>query len=137
MNATSSHTLCVIGSIIALSVIVACTDVVLPKSDLDIPSGGGQGTTPGSTNVPMLASISVSLSPSAVQVGQKAKATASGADQFGRQFAPGVVAWSTTPEGLATVTEDGIVTAIAEGVATVVASKAGVPPGSASLTISR
>lgn len=111
---------------------MACTDVDLPSSNLSIPSGGATGTPVG-----ILSSISVALSAPAVKVGQTAKATASGTDQFGRPFAPGVVTWTTVPEGLATVSEDGTVTAIAEGTATVVASKAPVPPGSASLIISR
>ena len=125
-----------IGSIVVLSANVACTDVVLPRSDLNIPSGGGP-STPGTTPVGMLSSISVSLASGTLQVGQTTKATATGMDQYGRPFAPGVVTWSATPDGLATVTDDGVVTAVAEGTVTIRASKAGVPPGFASLVISR
>jgi hypothetical protein len=131
-SASRSKAIRLIESSVVLSAILGCTDVVLPRSDLNIPSGGATGTP-----VATLTAISVSLSTSTAQVGQTAKATAAGTDQFGRQFAPGVVTWTTTPDGLATVTEDGTVTAVSEGVVTVVASKAGVPPGSASLTISR
>lgn len=114
-----------------LAALLGCTDVVLPKSDLSIPPGGI------SSPVAMLTSISVSLSANVVQVGQTTKATASGVDQFGKQFAPGIVTWTTTPDGLATVTTEGVVTAAAEGVVTVWAAKAGVPPASASIVISR
>jgi hypothetical protein len=124
--------ICLTGSVLILGAFAGCTDVDLPSSNLSIPSGGATGTPVG-----VLTSISVSLSTGTVKVGQTTKATASGMDQFGRPFAPGVVTWSTTPDGLATVTEDGTVTAIADGVVTVVASKAPVPPGFASLIISR
>jgi hypothetical protein len=122
----------VVAGIVVLSAMAGCTDVVLPRSDLEIPPGGANGTP-----VATLTSISVSLSAGAASVGQTVRATASGRDQFGRNFAPGVVTWTTTPDGLATVGEDGVVTAMAEGTVTVVASKAGIPPGSASLAISR
>ena len=133
MNAPASgKAFVVFGCIAVLFAIPGCTDVDLPSSNLNIPSGGATGTPVG-----VLSSISVSLSTSGIKVGQTTKATASGMDQFGRPFAPGVVTWTTTPEGLATVSDDGTVTAIADGVVTVVASKAPVPPGSASLIISR
>jgi uncharacterized protein YjdB len=132
MSAGRRRAVGTIKSIIVLSVVAACTDVDLPSSNLSIPSGGATGTPVG-----ILSSISVSLSTSTVKVGQTTKATASGMDQFGRPFAPGVVTWSTNPEGLATVSDDGTVTAIADGVVTVVATKAPVPPGAASLVISR
>ena len=125
-----------VSLVAGLFVFFGCHDVDLPRSDLEIPSGGGP-STPGTTPVGQLSSINVTLSVSTVKIGQTAKATASGMDQFGRPFAPGVVTWSTNPDGLATVSDDGTVTAIAEGVVTIVASKAGVPPGSGSLTISR
>ena len=132
MNGATRKVVSLTGNIIVLSAMLACTDVDLPSSNLSIPSGGATGTPVG-----ILTSISVSLSPSAVKVGQTAKATATGMDQFGRPFAPGVVTWSTNPEGLATVTEDGTVAAIADGAVTIVASKAPVPPGLATLVISR
>ena len=119
------------GRVVLLAALAACTDVVLPRPDIEIPPGGT------SSPVATLASISVSLSASSAQIGQSARATARGTDQYGRPFAPGIVEWSTTPDGLATIDSEGVVTAIAEGVATVWAFKAGVPPGSASLVISR
>ena len=132
MSAGIRRAVSTIKSIMVLCVVASCTDVDLPSSNLNIPSGGATGTPVG-----ILSSISVSLSTSTVKVGQTTKATASGMDQFGRPFATGVVTWSTTPEGLATVTDDGTVTAIADGVVTVLATKAPIPPGSASLVISR
>lgn len=117
--------------LVLLAALGACTDVVLVKPDIEIPPGGTSSPTA------MLSSISVSLSANSAQIGQSARATARGTDQYGRPFAPGIVEWSTTPDGLATIDSEGVVTAIAEGVATVWAFKAGVPPGSASLVISR
>ena len=119
------------GHLVLLVALAACTDVVLVTPGIQFPPGGTSSPTAA------LASISVSLSTNSAQVGQSAKATVSGTDQYGKQFAPGIVTWSTTPDGLATVNSEGLVTAIAEGVATVWAFKAGVPPGSASIVISR
>jgi hypothetical protein len=120
-----------IAGFVVLSAIGACTDVPAIRNGLTGPIGG---LTPPTA---YLASISVSLAATSATIGQSTKATVSGVDQYGKQFAPGIVEWSTTPEGLATVSSDGTVTTVAEGVATVWANKAGIPPGSASITISR
>jgi uncharacterized protein YjdB len=85
----------------------------------------------------MLTTISVVQSTDSAHVGESAKATALGKDQFGRQFAPGVVTWTAVPADIATVNSDGTVTGIAQGTATIWASKDGVPPGAASITFSR
>ena len=120
------------GRLILLSALVACTQPV-GAPDTTLPDGAGTAAP----QTAMLTTISVSLSADSAHIGQSAKATASGRDQFGKQFAPGVVTWSTVPDGIATVTTDGAVTGIAEGVVTVWASKAGVQPGSASIVISK
>src|ERR671918_12837 len=85
------------GHLVLLAALAACTDVVLPRADIEIPPGGTSSPTP------LLVSISVSLSTSSLQIGESARAIARGMDQFGRPFAPGTVEWSTTPDGLATI----------------------------------
>ena len=131
LTTRSNRSLSLIAGLLLLSAASACTDVPNVRSGMTGPIGGI--TSP----VSYLASISVSLSSNSAKVGQSAKATASGTDQYGKQFAPGTVEWSVTPAGIATVAADGTVTTVAEGTATVWANKAGVPPGSASIVISR
>lgn len=89
-----------------------------------------ESTTPVST----LTLVSVAVSPSTLQVGQQATATASGTDQNGKPYALSGLSWSSTTPSVATVTPAGIVTAVIAGQATISAT-AGGKQGSATLTV--
>ena len=104
--------------LVVLSAATACTQ---PTGGPDISLPDGAGTAVPQTAV--LVAITVNLSTTASTIGQSATATASGRDQFGRPFAPGVVTWSTVPADLASVNSDGVVTLLGEGTVTVWASR--------------
>ena len=97
--------------------------------------GGGIST---STNpppaTPVLTTVSVTLSPTSIFVGQTSAATTSGADQNGAAIGVGTVAWTTGSSAIATVTSSGTVTAVAAGQTQVIAS-AGGKQGQATITI--
>lgn len=73
--------------------------------------GGGD-----STATKVLTTLTVTLTPNAVQVGQTAIATATGADQNGASMPTGTVTW-TSGAASATVSDGGTVTAVAPGTA--------------------
>lgn len=128
------RSIALIGHISLLSALVACTQP-MGAPDFTPPSGAGTGiATPQPAR---LSSISVVLSKDSAHVGETVTATAQGKDQYGRQFAPGVVTWTVVPADIATVAADGTVTGTAQGVATIWASQGGVPPGSAAVSFSR
>jgi hypothetical protein len=131
---TRRQSIALLGRISLLSALVACTQP-MGAPDFSPPSGGAPGVT--TPQVAMLTSLSVVLSKDSAIIGQSVAATAQGRDQFGRPFAPGVVTWTAVPAEIATVTSDGVVTGIAPGVATIQVSKDALPPGSASIIISR
>jgi hypothetical protein len=121
-----------VAGFILLAAAVACTQPT-GGPDISLPDGAGTAVPQTAT----LVAISVALSATTANIGQSATATASGRDQFGKPFAPGVVTWSTVPAELASVNSDGVVTLLSEGTVTVWASKAGITPGSASIVISK
>jgi hypothetical protein len=131
---TLRRSIALLGHISVLSALAACTQP-MGAPDFTPPSGAGTGiATPQPAR---LSSISVILSKDSARVGESVTATAQGRDQYGRQFAPGVVTWSVVPADIATVSAEGTVTGIAQGVATIWASQGGVPPGSAAVSFSR
>ena len=80
---------------------------------------------PGPTVAPPVASVTVTLASGTMSVGQTARATvvvkdASGAILLGRP-----TAWSSSDEGIVTVTADGTVAAIAVGTASIAATSEG------------
>lgn len=95
---------------------------------------GGSGNSTPSAPVPVLASVTVALTPSTILVGGTAVAVASGADQFGAQIATGAVSWASAPTTVATVSTSGTVTGVAVGQATVTAT-AGGKTGQATITV--
>jgi hypothetical protein len=92
--------------------------------------GGGAANAPATpaapvAQAPVLTTVSVSVTPSTIEVGQTAMATAIGLDQNGAPFGIGAPTWATTPPGVATVSPNGVVTGATPGQATVVASVSG------------
>lgn len=133
-SSTLRRSIALLGHISVLSALAACTQP-MGAPDFTPPSGAGTGiATPQPAR---LSSISVILSKDSARVGESVTATAQGRDQYGRQFAPGVVTWTVVPADIATVSPEGTVTGIAQGVATIWASQGGVPPGSAAVSFSR
>src|SRR5688572_400015 len=93
---------------------------------------GGDSAAPVAP--PVLTSLTVSLAPTSVQVGQTSTATAAGRDQHGAAIATGAITWSSTAAQVATISGSGTVQGVAPGQATVVAS-AGAVTGSATITV--
>ena len=75
-------------------------------------SCGGSGDT---TAPPTLTTLTVSVQPATLAVGESATATARGVDQFGAAISTGVVTWSTESAAIATVNSNGVVVGAAPG----------------------
>lgn len=84
--------------------------------------GGGGDNAPTTPNPPVLTTLSVSLAPTTIQVGQTATATAAGRDQFGGSIATGTVTWSSSSPQVATVSASGNVLGVAVGQSTITAT---------------
>jgi hypothetical protein len=86
-------------------------------------SGQAQVVT---TDVPVrvFTTLSVSVTPASIHVGETATAAARGFDQFGADIATGSITWSVT--SAAAISQTGVVTGINAGVATVTAAMGGV-----------
>lgn len=97
-------------------------------------SCGGSGTEPIPPVVPVLTTVTVTLSSPTIQVAQTASATASGLDQNGASIAVGAVTWSTGSASVASITTAGVVTGVAPGQTVVIAS-AGGKQGQQSITV--
>jgi M6 family metalloprotease-like protein len=97
-------------------------------------SGGESGAPAAPPPAPVLTTLTVSLVPTTIQVGQTATATAAGRDQFGAAIASGTITWSSSAPQIATVNPSGTVTAVAAGQSTITAT-AGAVTGSATITI--
>ena len=102
-------------------------------------SGGGTGsslTSPGSQTpvVPVLTTLTVSLSANTIAPRQVSAASASGFDQNGSPISLSGVTWSSSSTSIATVSASGAVTAVTPGQAQIVAS-VGTKQGQASLTV--
>ena len=98
---------------------------------IPLASCGGGSTTPSKT---VLTSLSVSLDPTSIAVGQAATAKASGRDQFGKPIETGAINWTSSSPGIAMVSGAGIVQGIAPGQATINAGVAAVS-NSATITV--
>ena len=95
---------------------------------------GGDSAAPPPPDPPVLSSLSVSITPASVQVGQTATANAAGRDQFGAAIATGTIMWSSSATQTATVNASGTVTGVASGQATITAT-AGAVTGSATIAV--
>ncbi len=97
-------------------------------------SCGSTSEATNTTTVSTLASVSVSLAPSTIQVGQTTTATAAGLDQNGKPLAISGVSWSSASPSVATVGSAGVVSAVAAGQTTITAATGG-KQGSATLVV--
>lgn len=100
-----------------------------------IACGGGGDSSPTTPNPPVLTTLSVSLAPTTIQVGQTATATAAGRDQFGASIATGTVTWSSSSPQVATVSASGNVVGVGAGQSTITATAGGLT-ASATLVVS-
>ena len=96
---------------------------------------GGGDSSPTPPNPAVLTTLSVSLAPTTIQVGQTATATAAGRDQFGASIATGTVAWSSSAPPVATVSASGNVLGVGAGQSTITATAGGLT-ASASIVVS-
>jgi hypothetical protein len=74
---------------------------------------------------PTLTTLSVAVSPTSVEVGQSATATASGVDQNGQPIAVGSVTWTSSNTTVATVNASGAVSALSPGTVQISAAATG------------
>jgi M6 family metalloprotease-like protein len=97
---------------------------------------GCGGDSPSDTvdDVPVLTTLTVTLSAATINVGGTATATAAGKDQFGATIGTGTIAWSSSATGVATVSNAGAVKGVAAGQAAITASAGGVT-GAATLNV--
>ena len=98
--------------------------------------GGGNDSTPSTPTAPaaVLTTVSVSVSPTSITVGQTATASASGLDQNGAPISVGSVTWSTSASSIATVSASGVVTGVAPGQALIIATS-GTKTGGSTVTV--
>ncbi len=83
---------------------------------------------------PVLTSITVSLGTNPIYVGQTTKATFSGIDQTGAPYPIGVITWSSSATGIASITPIGGITGVGPGQAQIIASAGGIQ-GQAALIV--
>ncbi len=96
--------------------------------------GGSDSPTVPSPTARVLTTVTVTLSPNTIQVGEAASATAAGFDQTGAAIATGPVTWSSGSPTVATVSGTGNVTSVAPGQTSISATVDG-KTGSATLTV--
>src|SRR4051812_320104 len=73
---------------------------------------------------PVLTTLTVTLSPTKIEISQTTTATATGLDQDGQVIAVGAVSWSTSAESIARIGSGGVVTGLSAGTATITATTA-------------
>ncbi|MBT8508659.1 hypothetical protein AZH53_09605 [Methanomicrobiaceae archaeon CYW5] len=83
---------------------------------------------------PVLTSIAVSPSTATVEIGETQQFTATGYDQYGDVMAGATFVWSSSDEGVGSITSDGLFSASAAGSTTITASS-GLISDSASVTV--
>ncbi len=95
----------------------------------------GLSSCGGSTEPsPVLTTITVSLTPTTIFVGEAANAIPAGLDQNGASIATGPITWSTASGAVATVNINGVVTGVAPGTTDVIATS-GTRQGKATITV--
>jgi uncharacterized protein YjdB len=95
------------------------------------PPGGDENVSPPTR---VLTSVVVALNPTSIQVGERAVATATGADQNGAAMPVSTINWSSSNQTVATVTSTGNITAVGAGTTQIVAT-IGEKTGQALLTV--
>lgn len=86
------------------------------------------------TEPAVLATLTVSLSATTIQMGQTATAIATDTDQNGRSIPTSAVIWSSSSPAVATIASDGSITSLAPGLTTITASTRS-KAGQANLTV--
>src|SRR5438552_4205825 len=113
------------------------TAVAAGSTNIIATSEGQTGSAPLAVNAPApppVATVTVALSNSTLNIGQTANATATTRDANGNVLTGRVVGWSSSNTNFATVTSAGVVSALAAGTANSVATSEG-KAGSAPLTV--
>ena len=109
--------------------------LLLAAAGASVSCGGGGNSTGGTGPVtPVLTTINVSISNSAVNVGSTVNASASGFDQNGAAIALGTISWSVGSATIASITSSGVVTGLVAG-STSVTATVGAKQGSANLSV--
>jgi Big-like domain-containing protein len=90
-------------------------------------------TTPPPSN-PAVASVVVTLPASTTTVGASVQASASTLDASGKPVTGGTTTWTSSNNGIATVSATGVVTAVAQGTVSITATNSG-KSGAATLTV--
>lgn len=85
------------------------------RSPANIPTASGEQIEP----LPQLTSMTVTVTPVPLQVGQSAASRVDALDQKGRVMTVGITAWTSLQPLIATISADGIITARAPGVTTI------------------
>ena len=110
------------------------TAIAAGSTQIRATSGGQAGTAVLTVTPIPVASVSVSLAASPIQIGQTTQATATTRDANNNVLTGRVITWSSDNTSVATVSGTGLVTAIAAGSANITATSEG-KNGSASLTV--
>ncbi len=109
--------------------------ILFVATGASVSCSGGSNNSGGTGPVtPVLTTINVSISNSAVTVGSTVNAAASGFDQNGAAIALGAISWSTGSATIASITSSGVVTGLVAG-STSVTATVGVKQGSANLSV--
>jgi hypothetical protein len=96
--------------------------------------GGGKDSGPTAPPAPVLTTLTVTLSPATIQVGQTGATAAAGLDQNGASISLGAVTWSSSAPAVASISSAGAITAISAGQAQITASSGG-KSGQSTLTV--
>jgi alpha-tubulin suppressor-like RCC1 family protein/uncharacterized protein YjdB len=134
-----------VGTVVWSSTVPAIATVSIAGVVTGVSNGSAQivatvGTLQARTTIgvaqaaPVLTSISVSLAANPITVGQLTKANFSGLDQFGAAYPIGVINWSSSSAGIATVNPIGGVSGVGAGQTQIIASAGGIT-GQTALTV--
>ncbi|MBC8087897.1 MAG: Ig-like domain-containing protein, partial [Phycisphaerae bacterium] len=115
-SATVSASGLVTGTSVGTAIIRVASGALSAQANLTV--------TPGSTPTPVLTSLTVQITPTAIAVGGGAQAIVSGRDQFGVPIGTGLVVWSST--GGVTISQSGVIGGVSPGLATITATAGGV-----------
>ncbi|WP_310572448.1 Ig-like domain-containing protein [Gemmatimonas sp.] len=96
--------------------------------------GGGGTDGPVAPPAPVLSTVSVSISPSTIQLGQSASATAELRTSAGAVLTDRAVSWSSATPSVASVDANGVITSVAVGTSTISATSEG-KTGAATITV--
>ncbi|MEQ1693420.1 MAG: Ig-like domain-containing protein [Gemmatimonas sp.] len=113
--------------------------LVMIGLSLQVSCGRGPATTPTAPDeqiepLPELTSMTVTVTPVSLQVGQSAAARVDAIDQKGRVMTVGITAWTSSQPLIATISADGIITARTSG-STTVSARVGLVQAQATVSV--